>query len=157
MFDCRSRQFLFGLWRLVRGCGWHLFASTRCNLLPHASDLSYSLVPLLVLQLFATGLGFSSQFTLLIAPLHAEKKKWVICWSVCMLHRSYQMQYRGALPHRLYFVSCFVNVTSISSSLFNESVLEVIPVFMIIVFVCCGSCFVFYHTVNRREYCGNTI
>ena len=38
-----------------------------------ASDLSYSLVALSVLQLFATGFGFSLRFPLVIVPLHAER------------------------------------------------------------------------------------
>jgi len=73
MFDFHSRQFLFGLDALLLVCGWQLFASTRCNLTPDASDLSYSLVTLSFLQLFATGLGFSLHFTLVTVSLHAER------------------------------------------------------------------------------------
>jgi len=41
--------------------------------MPDALDISYSLVPLSVLQLFAAGLGFSLHFTLVIVSLHAER------------------------------------------------------------------------------------
>jgi len=45
--------------------------------MPDASDLSYSLVPLSVLRLFATGLGFS------LNPLNAELNP--ICYLLALL------------------------------------------------------------------------
>jgi hypothetical protein len=80
------------------------------------------------------------------------KEKCNVGSSVCMLHLS------SVLAHKRYLFSCYLSVvTSSSSFLFNKSVLLIIAVVKIIVSVCFECCFVFDHTLNRRESCRNTV